>query len=385
MKILLLAFGNPDNVLSLSRHLSSCVELTVVFAVSGDRFRQGVMDADISGLDSGLITDEKTIEGILSPEIRNYSSGRFKLWFLKTPSRKFLHKSGGIKNYLIIRKAARELSSYGFDAVHFNGTSGFLLYLLKHLKCGKRVWTLHDYKPHSGEENTFGVLLNKIYTKFNIIYIQHYKYLKEEFARYFSIKSELVKQVYSGAFDVYGQFKQKEIDVPENYILFFGRFSKYKGLDFLIRAFKMVKDDRLCLVAAGAGRTDCEASADGRIKIINRYIEPSELAALVKHSMCVVTPYIDSTHSGVIMTAYAFNKPVISSDVGGIKEVLADGVTGLLFDSGDEYMLAEKIDLIAADAKLREIMSSNIEKMKSDGILNWDKITKDMSEIYMSL
>ncbi len=382
MKVLLLAFGNPDNVLSLSRHLSEKVDLTVVFSVSGDRFRQGVMDADLTGLDNGLITERSVVDSVLNPDVKKYIGGCFSLWFLKTPSRKFIHKSGGFKNYLIVRKAARELSACKFDAVHFNGTSGFLLYLLKHINCKNRIWTLHDYKPHTGEETRFGKLLNSVYTKFGIRYIQHYEYLKKEFAAYFSLNPELIDQVYSGAFDIYESIKAKPTEVPGRYVLFFGRFSKYKGLDLLFRSFMQINDGSLCLIAAGDGNADGITAEDNRIKLINRYIPPDELAYLIDRSLCVITPYSDSTHSGVIMTAYAFNKPVISSDVGGIKEVLIDGKTGLLFRAGDEKGLISAIEKMADDTELRKRMSENIGLLKKEGILNWDSITTKMTAIY---
>jgi len=387
MKVLLLAFGNPDNVLTLCRHLSARVELTLVFAVSGERFRQGVMDADLSYLRNGLNTDEGVIRKAAGEEVNSYIDGRFKLWSLKTPSRKFIHKRGGISNFRIIRKSARQLSDIGFDAVHFNGTSGFLLYLMRYIKCKKRVWTLHDYKPHTGEENRTGEFLNRLVIKSNIKYIQHYEYLREEFASYFKVKTDSVFQVYSGAFDVYESFKPAVTEVPARYILFFGRFSKYKGIDLLVRAFGKVRqtNKEVHLVIAGAGDPGFELREGENIKILNRYISPNELVHLIRNCICVVTPYTDSTHSGVIMTSYAFNKPVIASDTGGIKEVVIDKKTGLLFQTGcEEDLTARIIELSGNTSKVKE-MELNIAEIKREGILKWDAIAMKMLNIYSSL
>ncbi len=387
MKVLLLAFGNPDNVLTLCRHLSARVELTLVFTVSGDRFRQGVMDADLSLLRNGLNTDEGVIRKAAGEEVKSYIDGRFKLWFLKTPSRKFIHKRGGMTNFRIIRKSARQLSDIDFDAVHFNGTSGFLLYLMRYIKCKKRVWTLHDYKPHTGEENRTGEFLNRLVVKSNIKYIQHYEYLREEFASYFKVKIDSVFQVYSGAFDVYESFKPAVTEVPSKYILFFGRFSKYKGIDLLVRAFGKVMqtNKEVHLVIAGAGDPGFELRECENIKILNRYISPNELVHLIRNCICVVTPYTDSTHSGVIMTSYAFNKPVIASDTGGIKEVVIDKKTGLLFQTGcEEDLTARIIELSGNTDKVKE-MESNISEIKREGILKWDAIAMKMVNVYSSL
>lgn len=386
-KILVLAFGNPDNVLTLCRHLSARVELTLVFVVSGDRFRQGVMDADLSFLKNGLNTDEGAIRKSAGEEVNSYIDGRFKLWFLKTPSRKFIHKRGGISNFRIIRQSARQLSEIDFDAVHFNGTSGFLLYLMRYIKCRKRVWTLHDYKPHTGEENRTGEFLNRLVIKSDIKYIQHYEYLREEFARYFKVKIDSVFQVYSGAFDVYESFKPAFTEVPARYILFFGRFSRYKGIDLLVRAFGKVRQTHkdVHLVLAGAGDTGFELREGENIKILNRHVSPNELVHLIRNCICVVTPYTDSTHSGVIMTSYTFNKPVIASDTGGIKEVVKDKETGLLFRNGSEEELTAKIVELCGNANKVKEMESNIAEIKREGILKWDAIAVKMISVYSSL
>jgi len=42
-------------------------------------------------------------------------------------------------------------------------------------------------------------------------------------------------------------------------------------------------------------------------------------------------PYTDATHSATVITSYAFNKPVLISDVGGLSEVVINGKTGVLF------------------------------------------------------
>ncbi|MCE1166094.1 MAG: glycosyltransferase family 4 protein [Bacteroidetes bacterium] len=387
MKVLLLAFGNPDNVITLSKHLSARVDFTLAFAVSGDKFRQGVMDADISELKPGLNIDQSKNKSLLSDGLRIYIDENIRLWFLKTPSMKFLFSKGGLTNYSIVKKAAKQISGYDYDVVHFNGTSGFLLYLLKHTECKRRIWTLHDYKPHTGEENRTGVLLNRIYTKFDIRYIQHYSYLKNEFAKYYGIDSSHVNHVYSGAFDVYESFFPEKTEVPQKYILFFGRFSKYKGIETLVSAYIKAKNslDGAELVLAGAGNTGADIPEGAGIHVLNRYIKPSELVYLVKNSICVVTPYTDSTHSGVVMTSYVFNKPVISSDVGGIREVVHDGETGFLFSNGSEDELKNRLIKMCEDTGMRNKMSANISDMKNNGILNWERISEQMAAIYGKL
>ncbi len=384
MKVLIIAFGNPDNVLSLSKHLAKKTDLTLMYVVSGDKFRQGILDLDLHSLPNGLTVDEQVVTKYLPKEISNYIDGSFKFRFLKTPSRKFIHKKEGLLNYKIIKDASKYINEENYDVIHFNGTSGFLLYLLKHLKVNKRVWTLHDYKSHSGEENYSGDLLNKIYTKFNIHHIQHYYYLKKEFIKYFEVNDETVDNVYSGVFDVYNSFAPKKIKLPEKYFLFFGRISKYKGLDVLMNAYDKVKYElnEHYLVVAGEGNIPPDMLNKEKVIYLNKYLSPSELVYLVKNCKFVVAPYTDSTHSGVIMTAYNFNKPVVASIVGGMPEVVINNKTGLLFTNSDVDELADKLYYLCNDSDKLNELSDNVKEFCINGKINWESNVNKQIEVY---
>jgi len=54
----------------------------------------------------------------------------------------------------------------------------------------------------------------------------------------------------------------------------------------------------------------------------------------------VVLPYVSATQSGITQVAYAFGLPVVSTDVGGLPEVVRDGETGYIVPSRDETALA---------------------------------------------
>lgn len=384
MKVLIIAFGNPDNVLSLSKHLGQKVDLTVLYIVSGDKFKQGILNLDIKELPNGLTTEKEKVDKFIPNEILDYVGDSFKLWFLKTPSRKFIHKKEGLENYRIIKDSSKLINGLGFDVVHFNGTSGFLLYLLKYIKVNKKVWTLHDYKSHTGEENYSGDLLNKLYTKFNIHHVQHYNYLKKEFVKHFDVNEDTVDNVYSGVFDVYNSFKPKKIKLPEKYFLFFGRIAKYKGLEVLLNAFDRVKyelDDHY-LVIAGDGKIPPELCNKDRVIYINRYLTPNELVQIVSNSRFVVAPYTDSTHSGVVMTAYNFNKPVVASMVGGLPEVVISNKTGILFRNGEDEELADQLYYICNNNDKLVEMSKNIEEFCKVSKISWESVTNKLMEVY---
>jgi glycosyltransferase involved in cell wall biosynthesis len=55
----------------------------------------------------------------------------------------------------------------------------------------------------------------------------------------------------------------------------------------------------------------------------------------------VVCPYVSATQSGIVQMAYAFNKPVITTKVGGLKNVVIENVSGLLIDPKSKKAIAD--------------------------------------------
>jgi glycosyltransferase involved in cell wall biosynthesis len=383
MKVLMMAFGNPDNVLSLCKNISAKIDLTLIFVLSGKHFRQGVLDINLELLSPGLHTDKESIRKIFGDKITDYISDNFRLWLLKTNTRKFLHKKTGIGNFISINSACKIINSEKFDIIHYNGTSGFLLYFLHRLKIKNRFWTLHDYKPHSGEENLSGDILNRFFTKYRFKYIQHYEYLAKEFADYYKINSDEVFCVNSGAFDVYNAFDNNERLVDGKYILFLGRISRYKGLKTLLNSYRLVpENNETSLVVAGEGNLSAEETNYDGVKILNDYISPANLVSLIKNAEFIVTPYQDTTHSGVVMTAFNFGKPVIASNLEGLSEVVVHNRTGLLFRKDDEQDLRNQLIELLDNKKLLNDFAANIDEIKLSGILSWKKISSRMLALY---
>ncbi len=387
LKVLIIAFGHPDNVLSLAYHLSKKVDLTVLFVAFGDRFQRGILDLDLKDVNNELIRDREKISNIFPEEIIKFIGNRFKLWLLKTPSRRFL-KDTKFHNFRTIRKCARELSRKKFDIVHFNGTSGFIFYFYFYLSNPRKLWTLHDYKLHSGEEKKTAELLNRIVPKLNITIIQHYKYLKQNIQEAFRLSEEKVKHVYSGSLDIFHAFKPEYTLKQKDYILFFGRISKYKGVELLLKAYSSIEKKSKKLVIAGSGKFWFNVDkylSDENIIFLNRYIETPELVGLIKNAAFVVTPYLDATHSGVIVTALVFDKPVVATDVDGLGEVIVDDYNGRLVPPRNERALQTTLEELMRDEKKVEHYAENIRQMKKTGELAWKNIVEKQVEIYQGV
>jgi len=127
---------------------------------------------------------------------------------------------------------------------------------------------------------------------------------------------------------------------------------------------------------------DFEIEVNRNIIFLNRYLKTDELIGLIKNSLFIIVPYVDSTHSAVVATAYAFSKPVIASDIGGLSEIVKDGTTGFLFPPGDSKALAYKIEYLINNRDLIKKLEENIQKFCSEGDYSWDNITNKMVKLY---
>ena len=143
--------------------------------------------------------------------------------------------------------------------------------------------------------------------------------------------------------------------------LFFGTWTRYKGLDVLLDAFERVRAalPGARLVLAGVVGADLDpaavitrARAIGGIDARPGYLDISEVSALVGSARLLVTPYVRASQSGVVHLAYTFGRPVVSSAVGDIPEVVHDRVNGLLVPPRDARRLAEAMVELLGDPEL---------------------------------
>ena len=96
----------------------------------------------------------------------------------------------------------------------------------------------------------------------------------------------------------------------------------------------------------------------------------------------MVCPYTDATQSGVIMSAFAFNKPVIATNVGGLPEMVKHGHYGLIIEARDEQSLTDAIVELWQHPAVLEQYSHEIQADYHDGELSWKAIDKDLKEEY---
>lgn len=119
-------------------------------------------------------------------------------------------------------------------------------------------------------------------------------------------------------------------------ILFFGFIRKYKGLDILLHAMKILKDEgqNIKLLIAGEFYDDPklysqlidELEIKDQLVLHTRFIADNEVKFYLCAADCVIQPYRNATQSGVTPLAYHFEKPMIVTNVGGLPDLVPANV-----------------------------------------------------------
>lgn len=257
----------------------------------------------------------------------------------------------------------------------------------------KLVLTMHDPFPHTGESSGrrtfFRNLAMKLVPKFVLLNERQ----KKQFKKVYHIKESQILINKIGRFDYLDIFKTGltpsvvETALFSHNVLFFGRISPYKGIEYLCQAMMKVKEQvpNATLTIAGGGKMYFDITAYQNlkwVKIINHYVGMEELADMLKDCAISVCPYTDATQSGVIMTSYSLCKPVVASNVGGLGEMVDDGKTGLLVPPKDVDDLADAIIVLLKDDALRGNMERRIREDYFVGEKSWKVIAEKYLEFY---
>ena len=170
-------------------------------------------------------------------------------------------------------------------------------------------------------------------------------------------------------------------------LLFFGFVRRYKGLDVLIEALpKVLASRKVTLVVAGEFYEPVEPlrariaqlGLGDRVRVLDRYVPDEEVGDLVAAADCVVLPYRSATQSGVVLVAYAGGCPVISTAVGGLPEVVDDGVTGFLVPPENPGALADAI-LRFYERGGRAAFESAVARKAED--FSWHKVVQGIEQL----
>jgi glycosyltransferase involved in cell wall biosynthesis len=177
----------------------------------------------------------------------------------------------------------------------------------------------------------------------------------------------------------------------DGYILFVGRLVPQKGVDLLIRAFRVLlqRCPGTRLVIAGDGeqelylqRTAHYLGISHRVKFVN-WQSGDTLADYYKRAQVVVVPSYYEPFGIVALEAMACGRPIIASRVGGLEEFIEDGVQGFLAPVGDYLQLAQRLAYLVLNQEIREKMGKAARTRAL--CFAWKNIGEDILSLYQNM
>jgi D-inositol-3-phosphate glycosyltransferase len=175
-----------------------------------------------------------------------------------------------------------------------------------------------------------------------------------------------------------------QLPLNEKIILFFGLIRPYKGLDILLDALSDadLKTESFKLLIAGEFYEDKEKylqkithyQLENKIILKDYFIPDNEVNLYFSACDAVIQPYKSATNSGVSMVSYFYNKPIISTNVGGLKEIIQDNRTGWLCEPNPKD-IAKAIKKFLSTNDLSS-MEQNIQAFKKE--FSWENFIQKM-------
>ena len=170
---------------------------------------------------------------------------------------------------------------------------------------------------------------------------------------------------------------EKQETEKQNYVLYFGRFSREKGIDTLIQVCKELPE--IPFAFAGTGPLEEELAGVPNIQNVG-FQRGQDLETLIRQARFSVYPsqwYENCPFS--VMESQLYGTPVLGADIGGIPELIEEGKTGELFESGNAAQLKEKIKMLWENRELTARYSENCAHIRFDDV---DTYTEKLLKLY---
>jgi glycosyltransferase involved in cell wall biosynthesis len=279
-----------------------------------------------------------------------------------------------------------------FDIIQIHGFSSFPAdYLL--LKKNK-ISTPIIFSPHGGLQphpnlSTLRKIHDKVLLRFNwnnFNRITAISFAEKNRLVQLGFKSEKIDILYNGGGDsekiLSRQMSKSKI------ILYVGRLAKPKNVDLLIDAFSILDISNLELIIAGPDfgafsylqSKVQENNLSSKVHFKGR-ISDDEKFQLLSKSSVFVHPSLTDVFAITLIEASQAGVPCVAFDVGANREILEDGITGLLAQDASSESLASKIKEIILDSTLAEKLSKNGQEITPKKF-NWDNTIIRLEEIF---
>lgn len=249
----------------------------------------------------------------------------------------------------------------------------------------KIIIHFHAFSPETTINGSCANLYRRVFSGADAVVVLS-NYWKEKVNAEFHL-GEKVRVIYNPC----GSIEYVEKYKKTNSILYAGALNQRKGYADLIRAFAVIGKQHpdWCLRLAGNGELEKARELSKSLDIDNQveilgWVNGAQKDKVYKEATIFCLPSYAEGFPMAVLDAWTYGLPVITTPVGGIPDVAEDGKNMLLFKPGDIKKLAECLEVMIDDKKLRDritIESGNLYKT----VFNIDVINRQIGALYAEL
>ena len=296
---------------------------------------------------------------------------------------------GAVTSWIVqskIRQLAGQIRDFKPDVLLFPMFYTWNPFLQRYLRDIPAVVAVHDPLPHPGLVDFFFRQMEDQSIRMAERCIYFSRSLKLALQQRKG-SAEKLDHMPLGALVLREQGKSKVSQKPPRVpvLLFFGRITRYKGLEVLLRAYRKINENH-CVRLLIAGEGDLRPYRElmnglPNVEVVNRWIKEDEAGTFFEQASMVVLPYTSASQSGVLTVAAGFGLPVIATRTGGLSEQIHDGVTGLLVEPGSVDQLVAAIQRLMTDSEWAVQLGQNLQRDFEEN-RSWESIS---TQVYSSL
>jgi len=270
----------------------------------------------------------------------------------------------------------------------------------------KIVYTVHDVLPHDEYTRENRRFYQEVY-QYPHKLIVHCENNRREMLDLFRLDPAKICVIPHGcptaSFDVDATSPtaaRRRLGIPDGaqVVLFFGLIKRYKGLEYLLEAFEMIKrrcNKAVLLIAGRVAPWDTDSHRHysallqkyancEHVRVRNEYIPHDQAGDYFSAADLIVLPYVTASQSGVLLSAYAAGKAVVVTDTGGLSEIVQHGRTGFVVPPKDAKAIAEASITILNDPDHGRRFGAQA-RMLAETSYSWSAIGATTANLYLSL
>lgn len=208
-------------------------------------------------------------------------------------------------------------------------------------------------------------------------------FVKEVHAKYLGLSDKDIVMIHNFCDPDTGSQGEKVENLPEDFTLFVGALIPGKGVNVLIEAFQKLRT-KTKLVLIGGTHPDYRYQSTKNIRVIKNAPHHAVMEAMSKCRFTIVPSIWPEAFALVTIEAMSQRKAIIASNVGGLKEAVVDGETGILVSHNNSDKLADAIFCLLENPEVASRMGESGYRIFIENYIP-DAVIPKIIEVYESL